>query len=89
VLMLCILPEISRAVKVFSSFAHNAGIDGEIFLPVFKAVGICICVRITAEICRDNGERAVAAAVELAGTAAGILCILPLLENALGRLGAA
>ena len=43
---------------------------------------------ISAELCRDAGEKAVAAKLELCGAAASLMCVLPLAEQALALLGA-
>ncbi len=46
-----------------------------------KALGMAILVGITADLCRDMGERAAAEKVELCGKAALALMALPLLKE--------
>ncbi len=52
-----------------------------IYIPVMKAVGIALVVRVAGAICQDAGQAALAAQLEIAGTAAAIIVCLPLLEQ--------
>ena len=52
-----------------------------IYIPVMKAVGIALVVRVAGAICQDAGQAALAAHLEIAGTAAAIIVCLPLLEQ--------
>jgi stage III sporulation protein AD len=52
-----------------------------------RVVAMAVCVRITAELCRDSGERAVAAKIEIAGAVLSLACALPLVEQALTLIG--
>lgn len=60
-------------------------LDGaeDIYVPVVKAVGIAGAVRIAGAACQDAGQAALAAQLELAGTAAAIVVCLPLLTEVL------
>ena len=51
--------------------------------PLIKSVGISIVTKITAELCRDGGEGALASKTELAGTAATVVVMIPLLRSVL------
>lgn len=53
---------------------------GEIAGPLWKATGIAIVTHLSAQLCRDCGQSALGAKVELAGTAACIAVFLPLAE---------
>ena len=56
--------------------------DGaELMTPLLRCLGIGIAVRLSAEICRDAGERALAVKAELAGAVCGLMTILPLVER--------
>ena len=46
-----------------------------------KALGIAVVTHITCETCRDLGENAVAAKVELCGKAAILLCAIPVMKE--------
>ncbi len=54
-----------------------------IYIPVMKAVGIALVVRVAGAICQDAGQAALAAQLEIAGTVAAIIVCLPLLEQVL------
>lgn len=56
-------------------------------MPVAKAVGIAAVVRIAGAVCRDAGQSALAASLELAGAAAAVVVCLPLFERVLGLIG--
>lgn len=53
----------------------------ELMAPLVRCLGIGLAVRITAEICRDVGERAMAATAEIVGAVLGLIAVLPLLDR--------
>ena len=73
-------PYIRGLLDFCGQLASRAGLDGQLL--------IAVCCRITAEVCRDNGQKALAAQVELGGAVCGLLCALPLLQRALELIGA-
>ncbi len=69
-----------RAVReLMGGLEHGAQIYG----PVVKAVCIAAVVRIACAVCQDAGQAALAAQLELAGTAAAIVVCLPLVTQVL------
>lgn len=54
-----------------------AGIADSYIFIVFKTLAICCITHITAEICRDSGEGAIASAAELWGRGAVLVLGLP------------
>lgn len=88
VLLVQLVPQLQSIMQYYQALAQRIGLDNAIFQPLLKVVALSVCIRITSELCRDAGERAIAAQVELAGAAAGILCALPLLQQALSVIGA-
>ena len=48
--------------------------------PVIKCVGIGVVTRLAAELCRDAGQGASAAAVEVCGAACAMVTVLPLIR---------
>ena len=83
VLSAVLIPLAGRALDCVRALAGAAGLDGAALTPVVQVVGICLAVRISSELCRDAGERTLASLVEIGGAAAGILCVTPLVEQAL------
>lgn len=72
--------QLVRAAKSLLSALDDAQ---TIYVPVLKAVGIAAAVRIAGTVCQDAGQAALAAQLELAGTAAAIVVCLPLLTQVL------
>ena len=85
-MLLClsfVLPQIAAIWRAIEEMAADCDLDMMLFLPLLKVVGISICTKLTAEICRDAGEKALGAKVELAGTTTALLCALPLAQQVL------
>lgn len=78
-----LLPQLSDLWNMLQRMLSASDLDPAYFIPLFKVVGISICTRISAELCRDAGERAFGAKIELAGAAAALLCALPLAQQML------
>ena len=78
------LAELTRAA---TGLLHAAGQQQAVYVPVAKAVGIAAVVRIAGAVCRDAGQSALAASLELAGAAAAVVVCLPLFERVLGLIG--
>ena len=54
------------------------GVDEATVALLLKALGICLLTQLTADVCRDAGETALATHAEFAGKVALLLLILPL-----------
>ncbi len=83
VLAALLLPMAERALDCARWLMEATGLDSRFFSPVARVVGICLVGKLSAELCRDAGERALALSVEMGGAIAGILCAAPLVEEAL------
>lgn len=68
------------------ALSRTAGLDPEVWKPVWKTVGIGVVTRLASSVCRDAGEGSVAAFLETAGTALSLLCVLPLVQAVLSAL---
>ena len=53
------------------------------FSVMLKALGISMCCRIGAEICRDSGESTLASKIELAGKVSIVLISIPIVKQLL------
>lgn len=87
-LLTLLAPPLWQLMDFCRRLALGAGLDGELLVPLYKGVGVALCARLTAELCRDQGQRALAAKVELCGAVCGLICALPLLQRALSLAGA-
>ncbi|MCL2003811.1 MAG: stage III sporulation AC/AD family protein [Oscillospiraceae bacterium] len=71
-----------RSVKGFLDAAlGETGVAREAALPVWKTCVIAVVTKITAELCRDAQESALASGVETAGAALGLYAVLPLFAS--------
>lgn len=67
--------------------AEASGISGELTGPVFKVLGIALCGKMTAELCRDMGSRWAACNIELFAVIASVISMMPLIEEVLRLVG--
>lgn len=82
-----IFPSAQALAAYCSRIAESAGLELGILTPLLKTLGVCLTAKITAELCRDAGERAMAVKVELAGVVSGLICALPLISETLRMIG--
>lgn len=61
----------------------QGGIERDLYLPVLKCVGVAVVVRVMGALCRDNGQGALAAKLEIAGAVLALALCLPLVEQVL------
>ncbi|MDO5548034.1 MAG: SpoIIIAC/SpoIIIAD family protein [Eubacteriales bacterium] len=87
VLLYCVLDPLGETFTAMSDMMASAGLDGEIYFPVIKAVGIATVVRIVANLCRDAGQSALGAKLEFAGAIASIAVCVPLMEQVFQLMG--
>lgn len=73
-------------MEVLGSARRLSGLSDTLFYPVLKSVGIAICSRIAADICKDSGQGAMAGCVELVGAVCALYAALPLIETLLDML---
>lgn len=83
VLLLRLGEAAQSTMQRFSALLARGNLGAELYGPVLRVVGIAVLVRILAALCRDAGQSALAAKVELAGTVLAFGAALPLLEQVL------
>lgn len=76
--------EMTEKIKALFS---SSGIDASLAAPVMKVLGIALCGKLTAELCRDMGSRWAASNIEIFAVIASVICMLPLLEEVLRLVG--
>jgi stage III sporulation protein AD len=81
VILLSLLSSISPAIRQISTLLSTAGLEPDYAVILFKTIGICFLAQFAADSCRDAGENALAAKVELAGKLAIVVLALPLFEK--------
>lgn len=77
---------LTPVINQIDTLMQNAGLSGSETAAVTKAVGICCVTQLAADVCKDAGETALATGVVLAGKAALLLLILPLIQPLLSLL---
>lgn len=90
-ILLGALQMLQRVQSSLQEFLHTAEITSTFYVPVLKAVGIAVVIRIAADFCRDTGQAALAAKLELMGALAALTVTMPLFTQILqlvtGMLG--
>ena len=85
ILLTCL--ETAGEVLVFlKELTDRSGVQSALFEPLYKTAGIALVVKVGGSLCRDAGESALAAALEMAGATCGLLAALPLLRSVLTML---
>ena len=77
---------VTPVLNEIDALLAKGGLQPEQTACIAKAAGICCVTQLTADLCKDAGESAVASAVTLTGKIALLLLILPLLHPLLTRL---
>lgn len=78
---------IGPVVDMVGELSHSAPLASSYYVPVLKCLGIGIVTQLGAGVCKDAGQAAAATGVELCGTAAAVLCTLPLIRSILAMIG--
>ena len=77
---------VGSTAQRFAALLAQSGITDSLYLPVLRAVGIAVVVRIMSALCKDAGQSALAAKVEIVGAVLALSVCLPLLEQVLSLL---
>lgn len=78
VIILAVLPVLRDVITALLKISEGAALDAAKLSPLLKATGVAIVSEIAADLCRDNGESAMAKQVELAGKVMILVIALPL-----------
>lgn len=76
--VLAVMPEIESLLSLFNSFQGISSVSEASLKIMFKVFGILTVGGVVADICRDNGESAVAGVVEISMKILAISCSLPI-----------
>lgn len=79
----CAMPYLIRITEELSRMASSAGINSSYMRIVIKVIGISYLVCITAELCKDVGENAIAAKIELGGKLIILAMAIPIINSLL------
>lgn len=84
--LLSLAGALEELLAFLEELAERSGIGGELFVPLYKTVGIALVVKVGGNLCRDAGESALGSVVETAGAVCALLAALPLLRAVLSLL---
>ena len=86
VVLLSLASAMEEVVEFLRTLSQQSGLPETLFLPLYKTVGIALVVKAGGELCRDAGESALAAVLEMGGSVCALLVALPLLQAVLELL---
>lgn len=78
-----LLQGIVQVMEELGGLLENAMLSPDLIQVVIKCLGVCILTELAGQTCRDAGEQAIGAKVELAGKVTLVLVSLPLFERLL------
>lgn len=77
---------LKSVISGFEEIIERSGISPDFIRTVIKLTGIAYITKFATEVCRDSGENAIAAKVELAGKIAVLVITLPILSSFLNLI---
>ena len=83
VMLVYLLRQLAPIIAQLNALISAGGIAQESIAVIVKVLGISLAAQLAADICRDAGQSALAAKVDIAGRAAILLVTLPLLAQVL------
>jgi len=72
---------IKNIVDFFNKFSEYIKVFDVTFVPLIKIIAVSIISKLTADVCRDSGNAALASCMDLAGCVIAITLSLPLLTG--------
>jgi len=81
-----ILPKMTAILELLSSFTDKLGVNSEFFSILLKITGIAYLSEFATNLCKDSGETAVAAKVELSAKVIIIAMSIPILGSVIETL---
>ncbi|MBQ7046829.1 MAG: hypothetical protein IJN85_03705 [Oscillospiraceae bacterium] len=64
-----------------SSFIELSGVGTDCIKILIKSLGIAVVTQISGDVCRDNGNSALASCLEMAGKVVIVLLALPIIQS--------
>lgn len=80
IIFLGALPHLAGIFDLAGEFAVKTGLDSAYLAPIIKIVGITYVTGYSCEMCRDAGEGALAAKLEMAGKIMALALALPVVS---------
>ena len=77
---------VSPVIEQLEDLFEKTSLDHSYFKILLKAVGICCITGISADICRDSGEQALASAAEMWGRISLLILTVPMIDAILSLI---
>jgi len=87
IILLSVIGQLGELIDSIRRMTSSASLPEGIMSAVFKAAGICVFARLCAELCRDSGESALAAKVELAAAVITLVVCMPMMTSLISVIG--
>lgn len=87
VVLLWLIGGIARVIEELDALLEASLLSRDLIQVVMKCLGVCVLTELAGQTCRDAGENAIGAKVELAGKVTLLLVSLPLFERLLQVAG--
>jgi stage III sporulation protein AD len=81
IILLAIVREITPVLDTIKELTGAADLDAPYGAALLKALAICYITQLAGDTCRDSGETAIAAKIEMGGRMAIVLVSLPLFKG--------
>lgn len=92
VIFAAVISYVPTVTSAINNLVSVTGLSSEYTAILFKALGICFLCQFSSDICKDSGQSAIAAKVELAGKVMIVVLSLPMIQSvaqtATGLMGA-
>lgn len=75
-----LLAAVDEASALCGELLEMTRLSPTLFVPLVKVMTVAVTVRLTAALCKDAGQGALAVLTEIAGTVCALWCALPLLR---------
>ena len=75
-----LLAAVDEASALCGELLEMTRLSPTLFVPLVKVMTVAVTVRLTSALCKDEGQGALAALTEIAGTVCALWCALPLLR---------
>lgn len=86
VVLLSLAGSLTALMDFLGQLVEESGLSRELFVPLYKTIGIALVVKLGGGLCRDAGESALSSVVETAGAVCALIAALPLLRAVLALL---
>lgn len=86
VVLLLLGQPLRELMQFFQKLGEQSGLSQDLLLPLYKAMGIAIVVKVGAGLCKDAGEGALASVIEMSGALCTLFVAIPLMRAVLDLL---